>query len=68
VVARISEPRKAHGDLPWTLLGIHSARIDVGTRDINLDEALGLNSAWYADVLLQLTEDRAENESSKGER
>jgi hypothetical protein len=25
------------------------------TRDLNLDEALGLNSAWYADVLLTLT-------------
>lgn len=44
--------------LPWTLLGVHSARVDVGTRDLELDEALGLNCAWYADILLTLTEDR----------
>lgn len=44
------------GDLQWTLLGVHSARLDVGTRDMNLDEALGLNCAWYADILLTLTE------------
>jgi hypothetical protein len=37
------------------LLGIHSARLDVG-RDLKLDEALGLNCAWYADILLTLTE------------
>ncbi len=43
-------------DLPWWLLGIHSARLDVGTRDMELDEALGLNCAWYADILLTLTE------------
>lgn len=43
-------------DLPWRLLGIHSARLDVGTRDLKLDEALGLNCAWYADILLTLTE------------
>jgi len=43
--------------LPWKLLGVHSSRIDVGTRDIRLDEALGLNCAWYADILMTLTED-----------
>ena len=43
-------------DLAWTVLGIHSARIDIGTRDLILDEALGLNCAWYADILLTLTE------------
>ncbi len=42
--------------LPWTLLGVHSSRLDVGTRDLKLDEALGLNCAWYADILLTLTE------------
>jgi hypothetical protein len=46
------------GDLPWKLLGVHSARIDVGTRDLKLDEALGLNCAWYADILMTLTENR----------
>ena len=44
------------GELPWKLLGVHSARIDAGTRDPDLDEALGLNCAWYADILLKLTE------------
>ena len=44
-------------DLPWTLLGIHSARLDVGTRDLQVDEALGLNCAWFADVLVPLTSD-----------
>lgn len=42
-------------DLPWILLGIHSGRLDVGTRDIKLDETLGLNCAWYADILMTLT-------------
>jgi S1-C subfamily serine protease len=56
VVARAPAPTPAYGDLPWMLLGIHSARIDIGTRDTSLDEALGLNSAWYADVLMPLTE------------
>ncbi|MFY9657841.1 MAG: serine protease [Methylocystis sp.] len=41
--------------LPWRLLGVHSSRLDVGTRDLLLDEALGLNCAWYADILLTLT-------------
>lgn len=41
--------------LPWTLLGIHSARMDMGTRDLKQDETLGLNCAWYADILLTLT-------------
>jgi hypothetical protein len=35
---------------------VHSARLDVGTRDLELDEALGLNCAWYTDILLTLTE------------
>ena len=42
--------------LPWTLLGVHSARLDVGTRDLELDEALGLNCSWYPDILMTLTE------------
>ena len=42
-------------ELPWTLLGVHSARLDVGTRDLVLDEALGLNCTWFADILLTLT-------------
>ena len=57
VVMRVAEPSPRHGDLPWLLLGVHSARLDVGARDLKLDEALGLNCAWYADILQTLTED-----------
>lgn len=56
VVMRSRAPAEAGDDLPWKLLGIHSARIDAGTRDPDLDEALGLNCAWYADILMKLTE------------
>lgn len=56
VVMRASERDSTHVDLPWILLGVHSARLDVGTRDVILDEALGLNCSWYADILLTLTE------------
>ena len=56
VVMRVRDPNPALGDLPWMLLGVHSARLDVGTRDLKLDEALGLNCAWYADILMKLTE------------
>jgi hypothetical protein len=41
--------------LPWLLLGVHSARLDMGDRDLVLDESLGLNCAWYADILMTLT-------------
>ena len=41
--------------LPWKLLGVHAARMDMTGRDLQLDETLGLNCAWYADVLLTLT-------------
>jgi hypothetical protein len=56
VVMRASGGDTPAGNLPWTLLGVHSAVFDVGTRDIGIDEALGLNCAWYADILLALTE------------
>ena len=52
---RVSDPDPALSDLPWLILGVHSSRLDVGTRDAEVDEALGLNCAWYADVLLILT-------------
>jgi hypothetical protein len=29
--------------------------MDMGSRDLQLDETLGLNCAWYADILLTLT-------------
>jgi len=41
--------------LPWKLLGVHSGRLDMKTRDLVQDESLGLNMAWYADILLTLT-------------
>lgn len=56
VVMRIEHPQATQAELPWRLLGVHSARLDVGTRDLKLDEALGLNCAWYADILLTLTQ------------
>jgi hypothetical protein len=52
VVMRIPGSRDA---LPWKLLGVHSSRMDMNTRDLVLDESLGLNCAWYADILLTLT-------------
>jgi S1-C subfamily serine protease len=39
----------------WCLLGVHSSRMDMAGRDAAQDESLGLNCAWYADVLLTLT-------------
>ena len=55
VVMRVAGENPALGNVPWQLLGVHSARIDAGTRDKDIDEALGLNCAWYADILLTLT-------------
>jgi hypothetical protein len=45
--------------MPWRLLGVHAARMDMGGRDQMQDETLGLNCAWYADILMTLTEDDA---------
>ena len=56
VMMRVSDQNPARGDLPWVLLGVHLARLEVGIPDQKLDEALGLNCAWYADILLTLTE------------
>ena len=55
VVMRAAAGNPLHGDLPWMLLGVHSAVFDLGTRDLDLDEALALNCAWYSDILLALT-------------
>lgn len=55
VVTRVPDGCRSKGDLPWILLGIHSARLDVGVRDSVQDEALGLNCAWYADILMTLS-------------
>ena len=42
--------------MPSKLLGVHSARMDMLARDQQQDESLGLNCAWYASILLTLTE------------
>ncbi|WP_283150222.1 trypsin-like peptidase domain-containing protein [Silvimonas soli] len=55
VVMRVDPALAVTVDFPWVLLGVHSSRIDVGTRDLVQDEVLGLNSTWYADILLTLT-------------
>lgn len=55
VVMRDSSPSADTAALPWRLLGVHSSRMDMGNRDQSLDESLGLNAAWYADILLTLT-------------
>lgn len=44
-----------HQELPWKLLGVHSSRMDMKSRDQQFDDVLGLNVAWYADILLVLT-------------
>ncbi len=46
VVMRLSDQDPARGELLWMLLGVHSARLEVGKPDLKLDEALGLNCAW----------------------
>jgi len=56
VVARMTTQRSGREDLPWMLLGVHAARMDVTNRDIEQDERLNLNCAWYADVVLTLTQ------------
>ena len=43
------------GTLPWKLLGVHSARLEMSGRSLPVEESLGLNCAWYADILLTLT-------------
>ncbi len=53
VLAR-ADPARA-GEPRWYLLGVHSSRMDMASRDAAQDESLGLNCAWYADVLLTLT-------------
>lgn len=56
VVMRYPRIPGSKDPLPYKLLGIHSSRLDITTRDFSVDEALGLNCAWYSDVLLPLTE------------
>lgn len=56
-------------DMPWRLLGVHAARLDMGDRDLVQDESLGLNSSWYADILMTLTDaDAAFSKAEMGPR
>lgn len=57
VVRRRSQDGQAASSPAWQLLGVHSTRMDMRSRDQALDESLGLNCAWYADVLPALTAD-----------
>ena len=45
--------------LPWKLLGVHSGKLDMAGRDKVQDESLSLNCAWYADMLMTLTQQQA---------
>lgn len=57
VLARVDAP--GPGRPRWCLLGVHSSRMDMASRDAAQDESLGLNCAWYADVLMALTVERS---------
>jgi hypothetical protein len=56
VVARMPAPGGGRAEFPWMLLGVHASRLDVANRDASQDESLDLNCAWYADILLALTQ------------
>jgi S1-C subfamily serine protease len=49
--------RNPGGDasLPWKLLGVHSSMLEMAGRDLQHEDLLGLNCAWYADILMTLT-------------
>lgn len=51
----VHDDASADASFPWTLLGVHAARLDMGDRDRQEDESLGLNCTWYADILMTLT-------------
>jgi hypothetical protein len=56
VVARETAARAGRAELSWLLLGVHATRLDVTNRDATQDESLDLNLAWYADILMTLTQ------------
>lgn len=56
VAVRLQHDAPSRDALAWTLIGIHAGRFDV-TRDEEQDERLSLNYAWYADILMTLTEE-----------
>jgi hypothetical protein len=59
VIAREPAQRAGRVQLPWMLLGVHATRMDIADRDVRQDEHLDLNCAWYADILLTLTQHAA---------
>ncbi len=56
VVARAPSAASGREHLSWRLLGVHTSRMDVNNRDQTEDERLNLNCAWYADIIMTLTE------------
>jgi hypothetical protein len=52
VVAHLVEP---DGRTVLKLLGVHAASLDVSNRDPAVDEPLGLNMAWYASLIPEMT-------------
>lgn len=62
VVARDRSRSSDRDDLAWRLLGVHSSRLDMSHRDLVEDGHLDLNCAWYAGVLLVLTDEVATGE------
>lgn len=52
--------------LPWKLLGVHSARMEMGGQSLPVEESLGLSCAWYADILLTLTAEDARHCGATG--
>lgn len=63
VVARGPAPHDGRAELAWRLLGVHATRLDIVDRDIRQDESLDLNCAWYADILMTLTQRAAAGEA-----
>lgn len=68
VVTRKFPRGSGRRELPWLLLGVHATRMDVLSRDPEQDERLDLNVAWYADVLLALTQPDGEKADGTGGR
>ena len=56
VVVRAPDAADTRGELGWYLLGIHAARLEADSRDAVQDSRLSLNLAWYADILMTLTD------------
>lgn len=64
VVAKIFDV--ATENTSWKLLGVHSASLDVSNRDPAQDARLGLNMAWYASLIMAMTEP-AQHPAATGE-